>query len=331
MEYASKTLNELQAAGEPLDGGPRAKAGDLTVADIMTPDVITATRNETLLVAARTMSEKGVSCIVVVEHEQVVGILTDKDMLRGVAARDTDFRRTHIGEFMTSPVKVVSPRTSVMAAGKVMETQGIKRLPVVDGQALVGLVTQTDITRGLVAISPLTSVSEIMTKHVATISAKATAAEAAQAMSASGISCVVVIHRQSVAGIVTEKDLLRRVVALHKDPATTKVEDIMSFPVVSVAQTYSVLSAGKRLDRMRLHHLVVTDGNQVCGIVTQTDIMKAVRRELERLEHQRRVLAAELDSLVRYTMHDVARLRRLVSDMPDTPSDPPISGMDPRS
>jgi CBS domain-containing protein len=268
------------------------------------------------------MSENNVSCLVVVEEENLAGILTDKDMLRGVAIEDTDFRRIHVGEFMTSPVEVAPPQTTVLSAGEIMETKGIKRLPIVDDHTLVGLVTQTDITRGLVSISPLTSVSGIMTNDVATVDTTATVAQAAQAMSAGGISCVVAIHRQTIAGIVTEKDMLRRVVALHKDPATTKIADIMSFPVVTISPAFSVLSAGKKLDQMHLHHVVVTDGNRVCGIVTQTDIMQAVRAELQRLEQQRRTLASELDSLTRYIMRDVARLRNLVSDAAGIPDNP---------
>ena len=318
MGCTSETRSERLVASECVGANVQTGARDLSVADIMSREIVTATRDDTLFAAARAMSENNVSCVVVVENEEVAGILTDKDMLRGVAVEYTDFRRVRIGQLMTSPVAVVSPQTSVMTAGKIMETRGIKRLPVVDNCALVGLVTQTDITRALVSISPLTSVSSIMTRHVAAVSTAATAAEAAGAMAAGGVSCVVAMHRQSIAGIVTEKDILRRVVALHKDPATTKVEDIMSFPVVSISASYSVLSAGKKLDKLRLHHLVVTAENQVCGIVTQTDIMKAVRRELEHMALQRRMLTTELDSLIGCIIHDGARLRSLLTDTTET-------------
>ncbi len=319
MQCVSEMLKGSPTVNEVLDGRLGVNGQDLTVHDIMSREVVTAAPDETLLAAAKRMSENGVSCVIVTENEQVTGILTDKDMLRGIATRDSDFRRLCIGDLMSRPVEVVTPQTSLMAAGKTMEAKGIKRLPVVDGEVLVGIATQTDITRGLVSISPLTSVCDIMTKRVATVSTAATAEEAARAMSSSGISCVIAMHRQSVAGIVTEKDLLRRVVALHKDPATTKVADVMSFPVVAIEATYSVLSAGKKMDRMRLHHLVVMGDNQVCGIVSQTDITRAVRRELERMELQRRVLATELDALARYIMQDLEKLRSYLRETTDAP------------
>ena len=117
-------------------------------------------------------------------------------------------------------------------------------------------------------------------------------AEAARLMSDRGISCVVAMHRREVAGILTEKDLLKRVVALHKDPARTHVADAMSFPIMIVPSTYSVISATRKMDQMHLHRLVVADGNKVCGIVTQTDLMRVIRKELDRLQSQRRRLTA---------------------------------------
>lgn len=322
MGCTCQTLNRQSVTSESSGRRHCSGEGALTVGDVMSTRVVTANGSETLFAAAKRMSENNVSCLVVIENEKIAGILTDKDMLRGVTLDKTDFRRMHVCELMSSPVEVVPSPTAVMVASKIMETKGIKRLPVVDNDTLVGLVTQTDITRGLVSISPLTNVSEIMTTHVATVNATAAVAQAAQAMSVSGISCVVAMHRQTVAGLITEKDVLRRVVALHKDPAKTQVADIMSFPVVAIPPTYSVLSAAKKLEQTHLHHLVVTTGSQVCGIVTQTDIMRAVRAELEDLERQRRALSTELEPVVQYLSQDVAKLQSLVGPVGE--SDGPV-------
>ena len=279
----------------------------LKVRDIMGREIITASPDDTVFAAARRMSENNISCVVVTDDETVVGILTDKDILKGIAGNDIDFHRLHISQRMSSPVEVISPEESVIAAGKIMEAKGIKRLPVVDAGALVGIVTQTDITRGLISISPLGSVSEVMSRKVITVDTACTVAEAARIMASHDISCLVATHRQDPAGMLTEKDLLRRVVALHKNPATTQVVEIMSFPLVSIPSSYSVLSAGKKMDTMRLHRLVVMDHpRHVCGVVTQTDIMKAVRNELERLERDHPHLRAELRSLVGHATEDAA-------------------------
>jgi CBS domain-containing protein len=193
-----------------------------------------------------------------------------------------------------------------------MESKGIRRLAVVQDAQLLGVVTQTDITRGLISLSPLWCVSTIMSTNVATVQAEAAVAEAARIMSSNGISCVLAMHRNEVAGIVSEKDLLKRVVALHKDPAGTSVTDVMSFPVKVIPPNYSILSASNKMDKLRLHRLVVMDGKRLCGIVTQTDIMRAVRSELERLQGQSQLLITELAAVAQRAGHDLEQVHDLL-------------------
>jgi CBS-domain-containing membrane protein len=100
--------------------GPSAPAPDtsgglyreiLRVADIMSNDVVTATLDDTIFSVAQKMSELRVSCVVITDQDQVVGILTEKDMLNCVALRDVEFRRLKVGQRM--PVRwTPSGRTS---------------------------------------------------------------------------------------------------------------------------------------------------------------------------------------------------------------------------
>ena len=314
MSQAAETPGWTGPA-DPMSRHPHpTKPRELNVQDIMSRELITVTTEETIFSAVRKMSENNVSCVMVVEEEMVIGILTDKDVLKGVAGQDREFHRLRVDQRMSSPVEVASPETSVIAAGKLMEAKGIKRLPVVVDGGLVGVVTQTDITRGLISISPLEAISEIMTTDVVTIDTAATIAEAAQVMSDKGISCVIATHHHGVAGILTEKDLLRRVVALHKDPTQVQVVDVMSFPMISVPPNYSVLSAAKKMDMMRLHRLIVMTDNHIYGIITQTDITKAIRAQLEQLERERQASNAELGSLIQYVVEDLERLQVFLNE-----------------
>ncbi len=329
MEFAAEVSETTAMTDVILPRQFSPHRGQLKVSDIMSREIITATTADTVFSAAKKMSENSISCVVVTDDEMVIGILTDKDILKGIAGDDTDFHRLHISERMSSPVEVVSPEELVIVAGRTMEAKNIKRLPVVDGGLLVGIITQTDVMRGLISISPLGAVSDIMTTKVATVDTGATIAEAARIMASNGISCLIATHRQEVAGILTEKDLLKRVVALHKDPTTTLIVDVMSFPIVAVPPSYSVLSAGKKMDTMRLHRLVVTDRTKkVCGIITQTDIMRVVRSELERLGQGNPGQKAELYALVGRLIQDAGRLRDILNIMPDPSSETtPASGI----
>jgi len=314
MSRTTETPEPVGEADQTSRNSRKGQCRQLRVQDIMTHEVVTATAEDTVFSAVRKMSEDNVSCVIVVDEEMVIGILTDKDVLKGVAGQDREFHRLRVNERMSNPVEVMAPETSVLAAGKTMEAKGIKRLPVVDAGGLVGIVTQTDITRGLISISPLKAVSDIMTTDITTVDTAATISEAAQLMSAKGISSLIAMHRHAAAGIITEKDLLRRVVALHKDPTQVQVVDVMSFPMVSVPPRYSVLSAAKKMDMMHLHRLVVTADNEIYGIVTQTDIARAIRTELERLQAERQTSTAELDTLIRYVMEDLERLQVFLNE-----------------
>ena len=310
METAAD-VHDVSTAGSPrvIESAAGARQSQLRVGDIMSKDVVTAALDDTISDAVTRMSEHYVSCLVVLDNDRVAGILTEKDMLKGVGRGDTAFHELRVSERMSSPVKLISPDASITEAARIMETNRIRRLPVVQDGRLVGIVTQTDITRGLISLTPLRCVADIMTRRVTAVAADATIAEAARIMSSCNISCLVVMIRGEVVGILSEKDILRRVVAIHKDPTQTRVTDIMSFPVVGVPRTFSVLSASKKMETMRLHRLVVMEDKQVYGILTQTDIMRAIQNAFETTESQRRVLAAELTNLVHDAIRELEKIR----------------------
>jgi CBS domain-containing protein len=197
-----------------------------------------------------------------------------------------------------------------------MDTLCIRRLPVVENGRLVGIVTQTDITRGLISLNSLRYVSDIMSRQIASVSGDAMVVDAARLMSTSNISCLVVMQRQEVAGIITEKDLLKRVVALHRDPTQIRVADVMSCPVVSVPSSWSILSASKKMETLHFHRLLVMDDKTVCGIITQTDIMRAIRSAFDAVESQRRAMEAELSDVVQRVILDMQRMRGVLQDLP---------------
>jgi len=109
-------------------------------------------------------------------------------------------------------------------------------------------------------------------------------AEAARIMFDNNISCIVVMNDDEVAGILTEKDLLDRVVIARKHADKTTVSEVMTRPVTWIPPSYSVLGAAQKMDQLHLHRLIVMDRKHLCGIVTQTDVMRAIRRELERAD-----------------------------------------------
>ena len=273
----------------------------LEVKDVMSKDVITIGPEETVVSAAKTMSENNVSCILVVDNGNVVGIVTEKDFLTRIADKDRNLDEIAVAETMSCPVESISPDLSVFDASAIMEAKHIKRLPILAGKRLVGIVTQTDLTRALTSYCIWKDVAEIMSSDVAVVQTKATVAEAAQIMSSHNISCIVALEGNEVQGIITERDLLKRVIAPQKDPAHINIEEVMSSPVTTIPPNYSVFSAYKTMDRMHVRRLVVMENEQLCGIVTQTDILRVTKKKLQE-EEERDSQSLEHSKSIVYTL-----------------------------
>ena len=253
----------------------------LEVQDVMSKDMITISSGESVVSATKTMCENNISCMVVVDNGSVVGILTERDLLKRIAAGEKDYSMITIAEIMSSPVETISPNLPILEAGRIMEDRHIKRLPVLEKKRLVGIITQTEMTRLLTSSAMWSNVLEIMTCDVAGIQCKASVAEAAELMTSRHISCIVTLQADEVVGVLTERDLLKRVAGLQKDPADVRAEQVMSSPVICVPPDCPVFTASRIMDNIDIRRLVVTEDKQLCGIVTQTDVFRAVKKKLE--------------------------------------------------
>ncbi|MHC4072885.1 MAG: CBS domain-containing protein, partial [Planctomycetota bacterium] len=110
-------------------------------------------------------------------------------------------------------------------------------------------------------------------------------------MKSRSISCIVALKENNVQGIITERDILKGIIALKKDPVHIKIEEVMSSPVIMIPASYSVFSARKVMDKLRVRRLVAMEEGRLCGIVTQTDIFRAVKQKLlEQEEKNSRLL-----------------------------------------
>ena len=258
----------------------------LEVGDVMSKDVATASPDALVVSAASAMAQKKISCLVVLDKEAVAGILTETDVLRRVVRNGRDSYQTMLAQIMSCPVVTVPAHLSILAASEIMGQKRIKRLPVMQDDKLVGIVTQTDLVRALTSYGMWRDIAEIMSTKVAVVAKSSTVAEAAEVMTNQEISCVVVVEGEQPVGVLTKKDLLGRVVALHRDPRSTRMEEVMSSPVASVSSSYSVFSSSRIMEEMNIRRLVVTKDKRLCGIVTQTDIFKAVRSKLQAEEQK---------------------------------------------
>ncbi|MEV0326594.1 oxidoreductase [Micromonospora echinospora] len=116
-----------------------------TVGEFMTTRLVTMDANDTLTAAAQEMRDSAIGDVVVTDGDDVVGIVTDRDItVRGVAAqRDPD--RTTLRQITSTDLVTVSQYDDAVAAADLMRTYAVRRLPVMDGGRLIGLVSIGDL------------------------------------------------------------------------------------------------------------------------------------------------------------------------------------------
>ncbi|MCK5562891.1 CBS domain-containing protein [Candidatus Bathyarchaeota archaeon] len=119
----------------------------LKVASAMVKDVVTVDTDATVKKAVEIINKHEIGCLVVVKGNRLVGILTERDMLKRVLGESRNPEKTKVSEIMTAPVITVSPTTNLEEAAKLMFEKNVKKLPVVSEGKLVGLITLTDLAR----------------------------------------------------------------------------------------------------------------------------------------------------------------------------------------
>ena len=270
----------------------------LKAGDIMSTNVATVSPSSPVVSAAKIMSSNNISCLIVSDNRDILGIVTETDMLKKTVAYGNDFCKMKVEQIMSSPVQSVPPDLSVMDASSIMEAENIRRLVVLDKGRSIGIITQTDMVRALASYTLTKEISEIMTNDVIGISSSASVRAAAELMASKDISCLVATNNGAVVGVFTERDLLKRVIAVKLNPDHTCLQQVMSSPVVSISREQSVLSAMKMLENIGIRRLVVMDGDILYGLVTQTDILKAIKNDLQEEEENYLRLLSESSNCI---------------------------------
>ena len=109
--------------------------------------VITIKPDATIKDAADLMSKKRFGCLVVVDEEKIVGIITERDILSKVEAKGKSGKSVLVKDIMSEKVVTTEPNENIDDAALLMSKNKIKKLPVIDNDKLVGIITSTDIIK----------------------------------------------------------------------------------------------------------------------------------------------------------------------------------------
>lgn len=123
-----------------------------------------------------------------------------------------------------------------------------------------------------------------------TLGPEATAADAARLMRARVVGAVMVVEDERLLGIVTERDLVFKLVATGRPAETTALTEVMTADPETLAPTDNVLDALDKMQAGRYRHLPVVDDGRVCGMVSIRDLFGAARATLEEELHNAEAL-----------------------------------------
>jgi len=116
------------------------------IRDIMEKNVVTIEDDKTALDAAHLISEKDVSFLVIMKNNTQVGVLSESDFVKRLAADDKKASEVTVSEIMSSNFRWVEPETEIEDAIQKMLNNNIRRLVILDDNKLAGVITQTDLT-----------------------------------------------------------------------------------------------------------------------------------------------------------------------------------------
>lgn len=190
--------------------------------EIMTPEFISISIISTVDEASKIMVEHNIGCLPVFidEKRSLGGIITERDVVSSVAELPVEEK---VQDYMTKNVIPVNEKTNLFDCLKKMVEANIRRMPIVNDEGtLTGLITASDILKHL--NNPKTikglkegnyekvlhkQVNEIMTKTLITVNSEVSVKEAAAKMQDKNIGCLLVMENSKLAGIITERDLLK--------------------------------------------------------------------------------------------------------------------------
>ena len=228
------------------------------------------------------------SCVFVVENEQLVGVLTEPDVVR-LSAQQRSLENLAVRSVMAHPAVTLreSAFTDLFFAINLLQHHQIRHLPIVDEHdRLQGLVTHESLrqTSRPLDLLRLRRVAEVMTREVICAAPDCSMLALAQLMAEHRVSSVMIVHPGPISteplqipvGIVTERDIVQ-FQALGLKLETCLAEAVMSTPIFKVKPEESLWTLQQIVDQRSSRRLAVTgELGELLGIVTQTSLLQAL-------------------------------------------------------
>jgi CBS domain-containing protein len=277
----------------------------MKASDVMTSPIYIVTPAENVAHARHLMLKHRISRLLVIENNQLVGIITKKDIGYRLRQSEPMWRRRPIDHipvslFMTKDPICAYPDSSIREIAALMIDHQISGLPVVDTGEVVGIVTKSDVMQSTAVKQLSGNVSDIM-EDVVTVSRLHSLAHVIDTMIERDDKVVVVNDNATLAGIITESNLAfyqyqddklrlpeKEVTMLRKEEAGGRkgfryvldmsaiAEDLMSRPVITCEPDLPIRDAVGLMRDHQINSVVVMEKEEIKGIVKRDDIIRKV-------------------------------------------------------
>jgi CBS domain-containing protein len=139
----------------------------------------------------------------------------------------------------------------------------------------------------------------VMTTEVAVMDGEVSVKKAAEVMAQEGVSAIIVTVEGKATGIVTERDILKRIVAEDKTAEKTKVKEIMSSPLITIEPTTDLEDAARLMFEKKIKNLPITHENRLIGLINLQDICR-IQPEILKLLKQTMKTPKNIQKILRY-------------------------------
>ncbi len=280
----------------------------MNVAEIMSSPVYVLNADEPVSHARKLMLRYRISTLLVLNEGKMVGIVTKSDITNRLAQAEPLWRRRPIDQIpikllMTESVITIYPEASISQAAALMLENGVHNIPVVKND-IVGIVTRTDLVRYVAENSEemKTKIPKLMTEDIISVHRHHTINHVIDEMNRNEIERVIVKDDAGKpVGIISSKSLALNLLTDFQGELSTKsikmtrksspggqktyryvkevpltAEDIMVSPIASIDVNENVSAAAKKMIEEGVTALPVSDEEDIVGILSRTDIMKAI-------------------------------------------------------
>ncbi|MEA5534113.1 PAS domain S-box protein [Crocosphaera sp. XPORK-15E] len=237
------------------------------------------------LLSQTNLSFKKNSCVLVTENNRLVGLLTERDIVK-LTAWELDLEQRKVSEFMTKELITCqeSEISQIYDLVRLLSQHKIRHLPVINHrQEIQGLITNETLRNALTPADLLKyrHVKEIMSQNVIHALPETDVLTLTQLMAKHRVSCVVIGRKMSNGGvlpigIVTERDIVK-FKSLKLDFKALKAQSVMSCPLVKIKLNDSLWWVNQQMQRQKIRRLVVVgEQGELRGILTQSSLLQAI-------------------------------------------------------